>query len=128
MNRGAGSNDQTNSSQNRNLTGNNNNVNSSSTNNNFVTLIPIDYNTNTQTRASANRTQYHPRHPAEEGGLRTASVSSVSSSSSILSSGGRTAAYGNATGLHRKKNKLRHIQDDMDPDYRWEKSILLDFK
>ena len=105
-------------SQNRNSNGNNNNNNvSSSNNNNFVTLIPIDYSTNG--RASVNRSQYHQRHSTGDGGLRTASVSSVSSSSSILSSG-RTAAYGNASvGHHRKKNKLRHIQDDMDPDYRY---------
>jgi hypothetical protein len=33
----------------------------------------------------------------------------------------RTAAYGNVTGHHRKKNKLRNIQDDMDPDYRYKR-------
>jgi hypothetical protein len=102
-------------SQNRNSNANNNNNLGSHNNNNFVTLIPIDYSTNS--RASVNRSQYHQRQSTGDGGLRTASVSSVSSSSSILSSG-RTAAYGNATGHHRKKNKLRHIQDDMDPDYR----------
>lgn len=120
MNRGGGSNDQTNSSQNRNITGNNNSVNNISTSSNFVTLISINYNTNTQFKASANHSQYHQRHPAGEGGLYTASVSSASSassSSSILSSGGRTATYGNATGIQRKKIKLKHTQGNMDPDY-----------
>ncbi len=118
MNRGGGSNDQTNSSQNQNITGNNNSVNNISTNSNFVTLISINYDTNTQSKATANHSQYHQRHPAGEGGLNTASVSSASSSSSILSSGGRTATYGNTTGLHGKKIKLKHAQDNMDPDYR----------
>ena len=107
MNRGDGSSDQTNSSQNRNLTGNNNNSSSNSANNNFVTLIPIDYNTNGQPRGTINRSQYHTRHPTGEGGLRTASVSSVSSSSSVLSTGG-SRYYIDLDWRGRHSNNTRH--------------------